>query len=241
MRIKSFFTILINLICGCRRQKNAPKYPYPLLPATEKDLLKMNDLPGLVWTCTSVFDFWLVSLAVVETAETPSGKLGWILNNINSIWYTALFSVALNLIRQYAVMSGDFTYSSDIFRFPLRDVLRAVPIFKDGFEELTLERKCMLLIADIGTDLTRISLEIHKYNSDSDVVLPPAPDYAVSSPPGTPPPSACACAAYVDVAIKTKATCEQAANEEEKAILEQRAKEIWSFCGMLSLPCVDLS
>lgn len=207
VHIKSFFTILINLIFRYRRQKNAPKYPYPLPPATEEDLLKMNDLPGLVWTRASVFDFWSVSLAVVETAETPSGKLGWILNDTNSIWYNALFSVTLNLIRQYAVMSVDFTRSPDVFCVPFRDVLRAVPTFKDSFEELTLERKCMLLIADIGTDLARISLEIYEYDLDSDVVLPPAPDSAVSLPPGTPLPSARTCAAYVDVATKTEATC----------------------------------
>lgn len=225
MRIKSFFTILINLIYGYRWQKNAPKYPYSLPPTIEEDFLKMNDLPGLVWTYASVFDFWSVSLAAVETVETPSEKLGWILNNTNSIWYNALFSIALNLIRQYAIMSVDFTRFPDVFRLSLRDVLHAVPTFKDSFEELTLERKCMLLIADIGMDLARISLEIHEYDLDSDVVLPPTPDSTISSPPGTPLPSARACAAYVDVATKTEAICKQAANEEENAILEQRAKE----------------
>lgn len=185
----------------------------------------MNDLPGLVWTRASVFDFWSVSLAAVETAETPSGKLGWIMNDTNSVWCNALFSVALNLIRQYAVMSVDSARSADVFRVPLRDVLRAIPTFKGGFEDLTLERKCMILIADIGMDLARISLEVHEYDSDSDAVLPPAPDSTVSSPPGTPPPSAYACDAYVEVATKTEATCKQAANEEEKAILQERAKE----------------
>lgn len=68
------------------------------------------------------------------------------------------------------------TKGHEIFRVPLRDVLRSVPTFKGGFEDLTLERKSMLLVADIGTDLSRISLEVHEYNSDSDAVLPPAPE-----------------------------------------------------------------
>ncbi len=116
------------------------------------------------------------------------------------------------------------TKGHEIFRVPLRDVLRPVPTFKGGFEDLTLEQKSMLLVADIGTDLSLISLEVHELHYDSDAVLPPAPE-SMSSPEGTPPPGARACTAFVDVANKTEITCKKAANEEEKAIFEERAKE----------------
>ncbi len=65
------FLYYTKLICGCRRQKNAPKYPPPSPPSTDEDLLKFNNHPGLTWTRASVFDFWSLGLAAVETAETP--------------------------------------------------------------------------------------------------------------------------------------------------------------------------
>ncbi len=181
--------------------------------------MSRNNLLGLVWTCASLFDFWSISLAVVETAKTLFGKLGWILDNVDSVWYNGLYSVTLNLIRQYAVMSVDSTpFVADIFRIPLCDVLHAIPTFKGGFQDLTIERKSMILIANIETDLSRINLDVHEYNSDSDAELPAIPDFALSSPPDTPPLSARACAAFIDMTNKTKPTSEAAAKEQEKAI-----------------------
>lgn len=83
--IRLFFTMVIKLILKSRQQKNVLKYLYPPLLATEDELLNRNNFPALVWTCTSIFHFWLISLAAVETTKTPSGKLRWILNNINSV------------------------------------------------------------------------------------------------------------------------------------------------------------
>ena len=114
--------------------------------------------------------------------------------------------------------------SHKIFCVLLHDVLHLVLIFKGGFDELTLKRKSMLFIADISTDLSRISLEVHKYNSDLDAALPSQAEY-VSSPESTFPPDAQTYATFMDVANKTKMTCKKAANEEEKAILEARTKE----------------
>ena len=110
-------------------------------------------------------------------------------------------------------------------RVPLRDLLRSVPTFKSDFEELTLACKSLILIDDSPADLGRISLEVHKYESDSEVALPPYNKTAASSPPGTPPPSARACAAFVDVAIKNKAMYKQTAREEETNIQKHQAKE----------------
>ena len=75
-------------------------------------------------------------------------------------------------------------------------------------------------------NLAWINLEIYEYNSDLDAILLSAPDSSVSSPSSTPPPNICTCAGYLDVSIKTKATCKQATNEEKKTILKKRAKEI---------------
>lgn len=73
--IKPFCTIITKLIFKYRWQKNTSKYPYRPPPATNDNLLKMNDLPNLVWICASIFNFWLVLLITVETAKTSSGKM----------------------------------------------------------------------------------------------------------------------------------------------------------------------
>lgn len=81
------------------------------------------------------------------------------------------------------------TKGHEIFCGLLRDVLCFVLIFKDGFENLTLERKSILLVANIDTDLARISLDIQEYDSDLDAMLLPTPE-SVSSPEETPLPDA---------------------------------------------------
>lgn len=182
----------------------------------------MKDPPGLAWSHDSVYNFWSIALAAVETAEIPSGKLAWIRDDTDSTWYTALHSVALNLICQFAVMSVNSPFA-ETFRVPLRDVLRSVPTFKGGFADLSLERKSLVLIADISADLSRINLDVHKYETDSEVALPLLNASAGSSPPDTPPPSARACSAFVDVATKNKALYKQAAREEKSTIHKQRA------------------
>lgn len=158
---------------------------------------------------------------MVEIAKTPFGRFRWILNDIDSIWYNTLCSIALNLICQYAVMSVPAPRKGhEIFYVPLHNVLRSILIFKDGFKELTLKQKLMLLVVDIGIDLSRISLNIPKYNSDSDAMLSSALE-SMSLLKGTPLPSVRACAAFVDVTNKTEIVCKKAANKEEKVILEK--------------------
>lgn len=188
-------------------------------------MLRMNDLPGLAWTCASVYDFWSVPLAAAEITETPSGKLGCIRDDTNSSWYTALYSVALNLIRQYAIMSVD-SPEANIFRVSLRGLLRAVPTFKGGFDELTTERKSQVLIADVSKYLSRHNFAVHKCDLDLDATLAPPHESAGSSPPGTPPPNARDYAAFVEVASKNEEMYEQATEEEESIILNQEAQEM---------------
>ena len=127
----------------------------------------------------------------------------------------------------------------NVFCVPLHDVLCAVSTFIGGFENLNLECKCIILIADIGMDLAQINLVIHKYDLDLNVVLLLTFDFAVNSSLGTSLSNVCTCAVYLNVITKTKAICKQAANKEEKIILEKWAKKIiellrhveFAWCG----------
>ncbi len=84
-----------------------------------------------------------------------------------------MYFIALNLICQYAKISVPApTKGHEIFRILLRDVLRSIITFTGGFEDFTLKRKSMFLIIDIGTDLSHISLDVYKYDSDLDAMLP---------------------------------------------------------------------
>lgn len=115
--------------------------------------------------------------------------------------------------------------AADVARVPLRDLLHSVPTFKSGFEELTLARKFLILIDNSPAHLGKISLEVHKYESDSEVALPPHNKTTGSFPPGTPPPNACVFAPFVDVVTKNKAIYEQMARGEEAKIQKHRAQE----------------
>lgn len=108
---------------------------------------------------------------------------------------------------------------ANVFCIPLCDMLRAIPTFKSSFQDLTIKCKSMVLIANIGMDLSRINLDIHKYNLDSDAELSAAPNFVLSSSPGTPPLSTRAYAAFINVATKTESTSKVAAKEQEKVIL----------------------
>lgn len=141
---------------------------------------------------------------MIETSETPLGKLGWIRDDNESIWYNALYFVALSLIRQFTVICVDAP-TADITYIPLRELLRFVPTFKSGFEELTLACKSLILMNNSLADLGRIDLKVYKYELDSEVALPSHNKIAASSPPDIPLPSAHTYATFVHVATKNKA------------------------------------
>lgn len=108
--------------------------------------------------------------------------------------------------------------TANVFHVPLCDMLHAISIFKNGFEELIIEQKSMILILNIGMNLNRINLDIYKYNSDLNVLQSATPNSAMSSLPNISPSSTCACAAYIDVADKTETTSKKTAKEKKKAI-----------------------
>lgn len=83
----------------------------------------------------------------------------------------------------------------------------------------------MLLVIDIGTNLSQICLDIYKYNSDSDIVLPPVPESVISLEKISLS-VVRACATFINVTNKTKIICKKTVNKEEKIILEEWAKEM---------------
>lgn len=91
-------------------------------------MLEFNNLLGLDWSWVYAADFWSVGFTSVQTEKTASGKLGWIQGDEDQTWLLALECTALNLIRQYAVMTIDLS-DADIYLFPLCNVLCTVQTF----------------------------------------------------------------------------------------------------------------
>lgn len=63
--------------------------------------------------------------------------------------------------------------SHKIFSILLYNILYSISIIKDDFEDLIFQQKLILLIIDISINLFWISLDIYKYNFDSDAMLLP--------------------------------------------------------------------
>lgn len=117
------------------------------------------------------------------------------------------------------------TRATDVALVSLRDLLYTILIFKSGFKELTLARKSLILINDSSADLSRIKSELHKYESDLELALLLHNEITGSFFLSTPPPSAHACAALVDVATKNEAMYKQTAKEEKTKIPKHQAQE----------------
>lgn len=95
--------------------------------------------------------------------------------------------------------------AANITRVSLQNLLRSVPTFQGGFQNITLDCKALIFINKNSLDLSRINLELYTYKTDKDFMLLLHDKIVGSSPPGTLPPSVCACEVFVNVATKTKA------------------------------------
>lgn len=84
----------------------------------------------------------------------------------------------------------------------------------------------MILIANIGTNLSWINLDLHKYDSDLETLLPAISNAVMSSLPNTLPLSGHVYIAYIDVAAKINVTSKKTTKEEEKQIPQKWAKEM---------------
>lgn len=65
--------------------KKMPQNTLFSLSLTNKDLINFNNHFSLFLTRISIFDFWLLELAMVETIKTLSKRLKWILNDIDNV------------------------------------------------------------------------------------------------------------------------------------------------------------
>lgn len=76
--------------------------------------------------------------------------------------------------------------ATNVIRILFCDMLYTIPIFNNGFEDLTIKRKSMSLITIIGIDLSQINLDVHKYNWHLDAKLPTTLNFAMNLLPKFP-------------------------------------------------------
>ncbi len=177
----------------------------------------MNKLSRFVWSRIFVYDFWSISLAMIKTSEIFSRKLGWIRDDNKSVWYNTLYSVTFSIIRQFAVICVDAPATNNACVL-LQDLLHSIPTFKSSFEELTFACKSLILIDNSLANLGQINLEIHEYELYLEVAIPPHNKTTANSLHDILLPSACTCAAFVNIATKNKIIYKQTAKEEETNI-----------------------
>lgn len=95
-------------------------------------------------------------MAAIKTEESPNGRLGWIADDDDDIWLTALERVALNLIRRYAVMAAGAP-EKDVSREAVKEAIRAFQSFP--LAELNPQRKNELVISPPpGGDLYKVGI-----------------------------------------------------------------------------------
>lgn len=110
-------------------------------------------------------------------------------------------------------------FIANIFRISLCDMLCTISTFQSNCQNLTIERKSMVLIIIIRTDINRINLNIYKYKSDLDSELPITLDSVLNSPSNIPLLSTHNCVVFIDVVTKTKTISKVVTKEQKKAIL----------------------
>lgn len=172
--------------------------------------------------------FELVSLFLISSYwdKYPLQKTEWIINKVNSVWYNAMYFISLNLICKYVIMNIFILKKGyKISYIPLYDLLFLVSIFKSGFNKLIFKRKSMLFIIDVNTDLSWKKLDVHKYNSDFNIALPPLAKY-INLPDSISTINLWAYTAFIKFVNKTKMIYNKAANKEEKVILKMQAKKM---------------
>lgn len=129
-----------------------------------------------------------------------------------------MFFVVLNLIYQYTIININFICFVNIFHILLCNLLCAILIFKNRFENLTYKRKYIIFITNINIDLAWINLEIYKYILDLNVVVSFIPDLIFNLLFSTFLLSTYTYNIYMNIITKIKTTCKQAKKKEKKVI-----------------------
>ena len=186
-------------------------------------MIEHNGWAGLEWIRVCNANFWLVGLFCVQTEETLSGKLGWISGDKDNAWFDALDCAALNLIRQYAIMTVNLT-EQNIYSVPLRDIFCTVQTFSwDNFILLLRNR---LVIHQSTSDFFNADLIVDidsQLKPTASAFLPPFS--SIRSRESTLSPTICVCKNFVMTCTNNKTNYIAALAVEEKKLTADLAWE----------------
>lgn len=93
-----------------------------------------------------MIDFWVPCLVAVETEPVPAKFVGWIKDDLYSMWFCALEAVATSLIIEIAIMMVTTRSSEDLFRPAVRRELRRCLTFIPDAAHMTTNLKASLQI-----------------------------------------------------------------------------------------------
>jgi hypothetical protein len=75
-------------------------------PNSNRDLLEWEGVAGLAWTKFQVIDFFRKFLIGLETEDAPDGMIGWIANDEDGYWLSAISEVILSHILLFVRTEG---------------------------------------------------------------------------------------------------------------------------------------
>lgn len=151
-------------------------------------MLYFNDKEGITFSRANVIDFFMMGLAAVETIDSEDeGFVGWIKDDEDDTWYSALRSVGLALILKYCMMQMN-TPKGDVYELAVHTMIRSIVTFdvKDGF---TQDLKSRLVCKKSESPLNLDGLLPMVFPADGPYELPilPSPDPIITSSPRTAP------------------------------------------------------
>lgn len=151
-------------------------------------MLYFNDKEGITFSRANVIDFFMVGLAAVETNDSEDECcVGWIKDDEDDTWYSALRSVGLALILKYCMMQMN-TPKGDVYELAVHMMIRSIVTFdvKDGF---TQNLKLRLVCKKSETPLSLDGLLPLMFSVDGPNEIPrlPSPDPILTGAPSIAP------------------------------------------------------
>lgn len=147
-------------------------------------MLSLHDKEGLTFSRANVIDFFMVGLAAVETNYSDDESfVGWIKDDEDDTWYSALRSAGLVLILKYCMMQMNMP-KGDIYELAVHMMIRSIVTFdvKDGF---TPALKSRLVCKKTESPLSLDGLLPVMFEADGPYELPilESPDPIITSSP----------------------------------------------------------
>lgn len=151
-------------------------------------MLYFNDKEGITFSRANVIDFFMVGLAAVETNDSEDEScVGWIKDDKDDTWYSALRSVGLALILKYCMMQMNMP-NGDVYELAVQMMIRSIVTFDvtDGF---TQDLKLRLVCKKSDTPLSLDGLLPLMFSADGPNETPtmPSPDPILTSSPSIAP------------------------------------------------------